>query len=293
MADGTDVDGENEVQALSVTDQLAIFAKLGFDSPDIGDLTPESGPITFNMLCEFMGCGPQGHLNADQMQAQATLMKLFPDGEFDQSQLSAWVSHHSQQRWEHNRLHTASSMLESRRWAAVIAPVCTTLEAELFVKLWRELKAAGTVKWPQFESRWNDHVLSRITNGEHQDAVFAGMTCKTEKMLRDYWEILDCHLRAQLEQSEHPELIEMRSSTKANTQAHQASVPETAYPEQVPSSAEPMEPLDAEERLQVPPRNYAASTPADPSLQTDVDANDPLEKVQLRYTIYLLTNALL
>jgi hypothetical protein len=54
-----------------------------------------------------------------------------------------------------------------------------------------------------------------------------------------------------------------------------------------------MESLDAEERLQVPPRNYAASTPADPSLQTDVDANDPLEKVQLRYTIYLLTNALL
>ena len=145
----------------------------------------------------------------------------------------------------------------------------------------------------QIKSRWDDHVLSRITNEEHQDAAFADMTCKTEKMLRDYWEILDCHLRAQLEQAEHPELIEMRSSTKADTQAHQASVPETAYPEQVPSSAEPMEPLDAEGRLQVPPRNYAASRPADPPLKTDADVNDPLETVQLRYTIYPLTNALL
>jgi hypothetical protein len=91
-----------------------------------------------------------------------------------------------------------------------------------------------------FEARWNDHVLGRIVSGEQLDTVFAEMTCKHEKMLRDYFETIDMHLRAQAENNTHPELIETRRLLKrpaASTQVQPAGSPEQVLPQEQADSA--------------------------------------------------------
>ena len=117
--------------------------------------------------------------------------QLFPNGEFDRPQLEAWVNAHKTKVWERLRVNSAADALESHKWATMVAPVSTPEEAEQFVIIWRQFSEAGTkpVNWAAFEQAWNDLVLQRIVNGEHRDAVFAEMTCKTEKILREYFEV--------------------------------------------------------------------------------------------------------